>query len=692
MERPAQSSDFYLAGSSQQRSRTRSISISTFFGRPRASHFATQHTFQDLPRHFDELAVDDEPIDRYGDSRPRVLSHGHVSHQPGGLKSIIRRASTSLRGMVNRRPLAVRGEAAYGGGESADPARPSTAHPAWHRIRHPHGIRQSRSFYGLNVTYEPSVMAERSAYTSYMARPGIGNEPPVIPESSGAAAKAAAAIQNEYFVRQAQFLYPNSSEECNDVESGVGITVTSPEERASLISRVDFVAKLPTELAIHIFGQLDASALANAQLVSVHWRQMIENQHIWRDSCLRETTAAFATSNPVQPNTGQGIPMPLPSTDWKDIYRVRTELANAWRKGNSRPVFLNGHTDSIYCLQFDEYVHLVISLTKLQLTMCRRKIITGSRDRTIRVWDLHTLKCQLIIGPPDVVSNYDMLFDAEGNTVHSATNSHSNERIVESIPKAVSFVEHHNASILCLQFDDKVLITGSSDGSCIVYDIHNEYRPIMRLRRHTAAVLDLAFDDKHIVTCSKDVSICVWDRVTGELIRQLRGHKGPVNAVQMRGNTIVSCSGDCRVKLWNIDTGKNIREFVGHTKGLACSQFSEDGRFVASAGNDKTIRIWDANTGECIREIKAHKNLVRSLHIDSVSGRLISASYDTDIKVWDMKTGEPLLEFPQWHTSWVLSAKSDYRRIVSTGQEPRILILDFGAEIEGIEKLESGGQ
>jgi F-box and WD-40 domain protein 1/11 len=160
----------------------------------------------------------------------------------------------------------------------------------------------------------------------------------------------------------------------------------------------------------------------------------------------------------------------------------------------------------------------------------------------------------------------------------------------------------------------------------------------------------------------------------------------------MRGNTIVSCSGDYRVKLWNIDTGKNIREFAGHTKGLACSQFSEDGRLIASAGNDHTIRIWDANTGELVRKIDAHEGLVRSLHVDSVSGRLVSASYDTDIKVWDMETGRQLLDFPHWHASWVLSAKCDYRRIVSTGQDPKILVMDFGAGVRGIDLLESEDQ
>lgn len=305
---------------------------------------------------------------------------------------------------------------------------------------------------------------------------------------------------------------------------------------------------------------------------------------------------------------------------------------------------------------------------------------------------MHTKECKLIIGPPEVVNDKALLYNAEGNPTHTTSfepHTGANSRRTFAMPKTVAFQTHHKASILCLQYDEDILVTGSSDGTCIIYDMKNGYQPIRRLEHHTAAVLDLCFDDKHIVTCSKDISICVWDRATGNFLKQLRGHSGPVNAVQMRGNTIVSCSGDFRVKLWNIETGKQIREFTGHTKGLACSQFSEDGRYVASAGNDKVIRIWDANTGECLREMKAHDSLVRSLHIDSASGRLISGSYDTDIKVFDMETGRQMLDFPKWHTSWVLSAKSDYRRIVSTGQDPKILVIDFGHGVQGVELLES---
>ncbi|PHH89061.1 hypothetical protein CDD83_6706 [Cordyceps sp. RAO-2017] len=662
--------------------RIRSLSLSLPWRRPRPSMFA----HAEAHNHVHDQAVDDSPD---AHDQAEAVGHGHSTGASSSLRGMFRRASLSLKGMVHRRPSQATDDAVHN--EQTSPSRPTTSHATWSRFRHATAFRHARSVCGLDLSQEPPLPSQHPPLplSPNVPIPAMGSEPPIIPTHTGAAAKASAAMQNEFFARQGmqkRWLHASASEDGNDRESGIGIAVTLPcievEDEADYdavppqdtsISRLDFISRLPTELAIHILAFLDASALTKASSVSRSWNRVIRNQHIWRESCLRETTATYATGGPVLPGTGLGIPPVTPGKDWCRIYGAKQELSRRWKDGKARPVYLNGHLDSIYCLQFDEH-----------------KIISGSRDKTIRVWDMHTLDCRLVIGPPDVVSNANLVRDEEGNATHFATGSDS-RRTAHSVPSVVSFAEHHRASILCLQYDDKILVTGSSDASCIVYDLRAGYRPVRRLRHHAAAVLDLVFDDKHIVTCSKDISICVWDRETGALVRQLRGHTGPVNAVQMRGNTIVSCSGDFRVKLWNIDTGKNIREFVGHTKGLACSQFSEDGRYVASAGNDRVIRIWDANTGECLREMKAHDNLVRSLHIDSISGRLVSGSYDTDIKVWDMETGHQLLDFPRWHASWVLSAKSDYRRIVSTGQDPKILVMDFGAGVDGIELLESRG-
>ena len=313
------------------------------------------------------------------------------------------------------------------------------------------------------------------------------------------------------------------------------------------------------------------------------------------------------------------------------------------------------------------------------------------------MWDIHTGACIKTLGYGQ--NNNDQgseLVPAPGNGIAGVRSS--------------SRVEYHRASVLCLQFDEEILVSGSSDYTCIIWSLPS-YTPIKRLRHHTAGVLDVCFDTKHIISCSKDTTICVWDRKTGNLLRQLSGHCGPVNAIVIRGNLIVSASGDALIKLWNIDTGKCIRDFVGHHRGLACVQFSEDARTIVSGGNDEDIKMWDARSGECLRTMTGHKQLVRTLHLDSQNKRIISGSYDKvgahhtctpfghkncmliamcvqSVKVWDSEDGKLILDIQKFHASWVLAAKADYRRIVSTSQDNRTLILDFSLGLQDLHLLE----
>lgn len=243
------------------------------------------------------------------------------------------------------------------------------------------------------------------------------------------------------------------------------------------------------------------------------------------------------------------------------------------------------------------------------------KIITGSRDKTIRVWNIATGECLKVLGQPP------------RNSIFGSSN--------DMVAPRTSSSDYHHASVLCLQFDDEILVSGSSDHTCIVWSLPS-YTSIMRLSEHTAGVLDVCFDKKHIVSCSKDTTICIWDRKTGKLLRRLTGHRGPVNAIAIRGNLIVSASGDALIKLWNVDTGKCVRDFTGHNRGLACVQFSEDAKTIVSGGNDQDIRVWDATNGECLRVLQGHQLLVRTLHLDSRNRRIVSGSYDqvSILRIW----------------------------------------------------------
>lgn len=352
------------------------------------------------------------------------------------------------------------------------------------------------------------------------------------------------------------------------------------------------------------------------------------------------------------------------------MLKARKELQSRWKNGKAAAIYLEGHTDSVYCVQFDE-----------------NKIITGSRDQTIRVWDAKTYRCIKMLGVPNRFSantRRDIPQTNLGQPGRPTRISFSRENDVGFDRDAG---QRHTGSILCLQFDEEILVTGSSDRTCIVWDLKDDYNIVRRLIGHDTGVLDVCFDNKHIVSCSKDTSICLWNRQSGERIRHMKGHRGPVNAVQLRGDLIVSASGDGVAKLWNLTSGLCIKEFASRDRGMACVDFSIDSRTILAGGNDQVIYQFDTNSGELTRELNGFRNLVRSLHLDNANGRVVSGSYDMSVRAYDITTGKLIVAFTSWTTSWILSAKADYRRIVAASQDSRIVVMDFGDGVDGIELL-----
>ena len=421
----------------------------------------------------------------------------------------------------------------------------------------------------------------------------------------------------------------------------------------------------------HILSYLDASSLMSVELVSHAWHDSASS-HVWRDVFRAEFQAVYHTT--AIPTAGPpGLGRARGQQDWKNMWRVRKALDQRWMEGHAAAIYLEGHTDSVYCVQFDE-----------------DKILTGSRDRTVRIWDAHTYECMKVIGitsrnPGSVVPPLPEELADQGHRPFTTVFSPQSE--IE--PAAAVPYLYHTGSILCLQYDEKVMVTGSSDYTLIIWDVKAGYQPIRRLRHHTAGVLDVCFDEKHIVSCSKDATVCLWDRHTGEFLRKLSGHRGPVNAVQLRGDLVVSASGDGIAKLWNLTSGLCIKEFPSKDRGMACVEFSPDSRTILAGGNDQVIYQFDTSTGELVREMKGHEGLVRSLHLDSASGRVVSGSYDTSVKAYDLRNGENIVNFTKWTTSWILSAKADYRRIIATSQDSRAVVMDFGYQLPGIESLEA---
>ncbi|KAG9727687.1 WD40 repeat-like protein, partial [Aureobasidium melanogenum] len=262
-----------------------------------------------------------------------------------------------------------------------------------------------------------------------------------------------------------------------------------------------------------------------------------------------------------------------PRVNWLYLYKQRRRLEDNWNKGRYTTFQLphpdhpeEAHDECVYTIQHS-----------------RDWLVSGSRDKTIAIWDLET------------------------------------QRRVRTLSGA------HIASVLCLQFDERpeqdIVVSGGSDSFVVIWQFSTG-RIIRKMDdAHTESVLNLRFDDDLLITCSKDKTIKIWNRrevfVDSDIIpavakRQLEighpmnpikeysllltllGHGAAVNAIQMHQGQIVSASGDRTIKAWDINTGTCTRTFTGHTKGIACVQY--DGRRIVSGSSDNTVRIFDAAT------------------------------------------------------------------------------------------------
>ena len=157
--------------------------------------------------------------------------------------------------------------------------------------------------------------------------------------------------------------------------------------------------------------------------------------------------------------------------------------------------------------------------------------------------------------------------------------------------------------------DSKHLLTGSADGTAIVWDVTTGEN-LLTLKTN-AAVASVLYtpNGKFILTGCNDGAIHVWDAVTGKRLRSLSGLGGAVRALDISsdGAELLSGYDSGKVKIWKLSTGEGIGTFTYDSRLLSAA-ITPDGNSIAAGYHDTTMKVWDIQTQHSLLSRKISRN------------------------------------------------------------------------------------
>jgi WD40 repeat protein len=351
------------------------------------------------------------------------------------------------------------------------------------------------------------------------------------------------------------------------------------------------------------------------------------------------------------------------------------------------------------------------------------KVISGSCDGTIKVWNLDTGELLLQLG----LNNKVRFVAVSSNAKIVVSSSFSEQQLSYGILKAwdlstgQKMYEFEDELTLTKSFlitpDNKFLIQVSDKKAFKLRELetgqeiasYSEFMLQKKDRLREAVEISLSIDGftnneffikdakgeimgagaaitpdgKQVIIGQKNGDIIVHS--FEELLKGnnecflLKGHNKSVNEIVVTpdGKTLISASDDTTIKGWDLKTRTEIFTLAKSAKPVSSVSVSQDMRFIVSGSSDKSISIWNFETRELLKSI-TQSDLVRTVRIIPNRGQFISTLLDGSITLWNLEASsdEPLVEN---HADRVMgiAITHDEKRAISVSHDETMKIWDL---------------
>jgi len=287
------------------------------------------------------------------------------------------------------------------------------------------------------------------------------------------------------------------------------------------------------------------------------------------------------------------------------------------------------------------------SITSVAFSSDGTRLLTGSWDRTAKLWDVATGSCiRTFIG--HISSVMSVAFSPDGTRILTGSlDGMGGIAKLWDVATGVcirTYSEHTDmVSSVAFSPDGACVLTGSDDGTAKLWDVATG-SCIRTFAGHAGGIWSVAFspDGTHVLTGGNDWEAKIWDVATGSCIRTFIGHASYVSSVAFSPDRpqVLTGSYDDTAKIWDVATGSCIRTFIGHTASIHSVTFSPDGTKVLTGSSDPIVKLWDAETGECIRTFQGGR-WINSVAFSPNGTCFVAGGGDSTAKLWRTDASSP---------------------------------------------------
>ncbi|KAF5952943.1 hypothetical protein HYC85_010887 [Camellia sinensis] len=240
------------------------------------------------------------------------------------------------------------------------------------------------------------------------------------------------------------------------------------------------------------------------------------------------------------------------------VHGEKCKHLHSWFSGNGFSLLakLEGHNKAV---------------TGIALPSGSNKLYSGSKDKTLRVWDCNSGQC---VGVVNLLGEIGSMI-SEGPWVFvglpDAVKAWNTQTLTDFT------LNGPVGQVYAMALGNDMLFAGTQDGTILAWKSNSQSNcPELAasLKGHSHGVVSLVIGADRLYSGSMDTTIRVWDLNTFKCTQTLIGHTGVVMSVLCWESCLLSCSLDGTIKVWVATDGGDLEVTYTHKEDDKQSPFS----------------------------------------------------------------------------------------------------------------------